>query len=145
MQHMDVCCVRGHMYSQSFRCRLRQQVLSDLNLPGNINLKCVRASAAPVYFHARSCSRMTPQEVAHILRDPHAVPDSDDEEDDRERSKVRISCSQCWYWSGPFKLGACTFLHRSRSNSSYHCFQSVSVQPICPKGHNALQSMVKCL
>ena len=88
MQHMDVCCVRGHMYSQSFRCRLRQQVLSDLNLPGNINLKCVRASAAPVYFHARSCSRMTPQEVAHILQDPHAVPDSDDEEDDRERSKV---------------------------------------------------------
>ncbi|KAL3142032.1 hypothetical protein ABBQ32_004666 [Trebouxia sp. C0010 RCD-2024] len=35
----------------------------------------------PVYFHARSCTRMTPQEVAHILQDPRAVPDSDDEED----------------------------------------------------------------
>ncbi|KAL0027616.1 hypothetical protein WJX79_002668 [Trebouxia sp. C0005] len=43
----------------------------------------------PVYFHARSCSRMTPQEVSHILQDPHAVTDSDDEEDDRERSKAR--------------------------------------------------------
>lgn len=44
----------------------------------------------PVYFHARSCSRMTPQEVAHILQDPHAVTDSDDEEDDRECSKARV-------------------------------------------------------
>ncbi len=34
---------------------------------------------------------MTPQEVSHILQDPHAVTDSDDEEDDRERSKVRVS------------------------------------------------------
>ncbi len=116
MQHMDVCCVRGHLYS--FRCRLRQQVLSDLNLPGNINLKCVRASAAPVYFHARSCSRMTPQEVAHILQDPHAVPDSDDEEDDRERSKVRVSCSQCWYWSGQKKFQAWS-LHFSAQISQH--------------------------
>lgn len=45
---------------------------------------------APVYFHARSCSRMTPQEVSQILQDPHAVPDSDDEEDDGERSKARV-------------------------------------------------------
>ncbi len=42
---------------------------------------------------------MTPQEVSHILQDPRAVPDSDDEQDDRERSKVRLSCSQ-QYWSG---------------------------------------------
>ena len=41
---------------------------------------------------------MTPQEVSHILQDPHAVTDSDDEEDDRERSKVRDSSSQR-YWS----------------------------------------------
>ena len=39
------------------------------------------AGPSPVYFHARSCTRMTPQEVMRILQDPHAVPDSDDEED----------------------------------------------------------------
>ena len=39
------------------------------------------AGPAPVYFHARSCTRMAPQEVTHILQDPQAVPDSDDEED----------------------------------------------------------------
>ena len=39
------------------------------------------AGLRPVFFHARSCTRMTPQEVTHILQDPHAVPDSDDEED----------------------------------------------------------------
>ncbi|DBB04347.1 hypothetical protein WJX77_010776 [Trebouxia sp. C0004] len=45
---------------------------------------------APVYFHARSCSRMTPQEVSHIMQDPHAVTDSDDEADDRDCSKARV-------------------------------------------------------
>lgn len=39
------------------------------------------AGPPPVYFHARSCTRMTPQEVMRVLQDPHAVPDSDDEED----------------------------------------------------------------
>ncbi|KAL0048331.1 hypothetical protein WJX82_001060 [Trebouxia sp. C0006] len=57
--------------------------------PGHLALGS-QERPAPVYFHARSCSRMTPQEVAHILQDPHAVPDSDDEEDDRERSKARV-------------------------------------------------------
>ena len=42
-----------------------------------------------MYFHARSCTRMTPQEVTRILQDPHAVPDSDDEED-RVQWKVRL-------------------------------------------------------
>ncbi len=37
---------------------------------------------------------MTPQEVSTILLDPHAVTDSDDEEADMERSKVRVSSSQ---------------------------------------------------
>ena len=31
---------------------------------------------------------MTPHELAQILQNPHAVPDSDDEEDDRERKVV---------------------------------------------------------
>ncbi|DBB11086.1 TPA: hypothetical protein ACH3X3_006549 [Trebouxia sp. C0006] len=59
--------------------------------PGHLALGS-QERPAPVYFHARSCSRMTPQEVAHILQDPHAVPDSDDEEDDRERSKSTVKC-----------------------------------------------------
>lgn len=50
---------------------------------------CVCVCAAPVYFHARSCSRMTPKEVAQVHQDPNALPDNDDEEEDRERSKVR--------------------------------------------------------
>ncbi len=38
---------------------------------------------------------MTFQEVAHILQDPHSVPDSDDEEDDRERKvKCRLVAVQ---------------------------------------------------
>lgn len=32
---------------------------------------------------------MTPREAAQVQQDPNAIPDSDDEEEDRERSKVR--------------------------------------------------------
>lgn len=44
-----------------------------------------RDAPEPVYYHARSCSRMVAEEVAQILQDPRAVPDSDDEEDHRDR------------------------------------------------------------
>lgn len=51
---------------------------------------------------------MTPQEVSHILQDPHAVTDSDDEEDDRERSKVRVFVHDgTGQARGTVRLGAC--------------------------------------
>lgn len=36
------------------------------------------------FYHARTCVRMTRAEVAKILADPRAAPDSDDDEDPEE-------------------------------------------------------------
>ena len=47
---------------------------------------------------------MTPEEVAQILQGPHAVPDSDDEEDHRDRMVhlvlhiAIVACSSCRHW-----------------------------------------------
>lgn len=74
---------------------------------------------APVYFHARSCTRMTPQEVTRILQDPHAVPDSDDEED-QVQWKVRLLTQLVQPWHLLLLLRLTAVMCLSVASSSHH-------------------------